>query len=328
MKLNKNQSERGISGCSLAIGVFDGLHRGHAAVISHLIDKARSNGLPPRVLTFSTHPDRLTRKREPNLLCTLNHRLALLKKLGVEKTIVMDFDEKLKNMEASEFASEILVKKLDCRLLIMGFDSAFGKGRKGDLARMSRLGQELGFNVNIAPTILFEGHRISSSTIRELLKKGDLEGVKLLLGRHFSMMGRVVHGKGMGRKLGFPTANLDLPGQLLPPFGVYSAWVTILDKGLEKLPAIVNAGLRPTFDNDPAGEVVEVHLIDYDGSSLYGETLELSITSFLRPERAFPSQQDLIDQIDMDIKKALTFLKQDLDQTIDSSPTPPTMPPP
>ena len=264
---------------SVAVGTFDGVHRGHLQVI----ETARRAGLRTSVVTFDPHP-RAVLGGGVELLATLARRLELLAAAGAEDVLVLRFDEKLAALSAEEFAEQML-RGIGAEAVAAGETFRFGSGREGDLDLLERLG----FDVRRVPLV----ENISSSRVRELLHAGEVERAAALLGRPPDVEGIVVRGDGRGRELGFPTANLDVPSNLLvPPDGVYAGWVR------DRL-AAVSIGTNPHFDG--VDRRVEAHLLDFDGD-LYGERLVIEIWSTLREQRRFDSLDDLVAAIGDDVE--------------------------
>ena len=305
----------------MTVGVFDGVHLGHQGVLRDLKALAREMDAPATVLTFESHPDHLVQGRTPPLLVSLKYRLVLLEREGVEQAVVLPFDKDLRNLSAREFAFRILKEALHCKALVMGFDSALGRGREGTLPVMTRLGEEAGFLVRQSFPILWRDRPISSSFLRRTVREGDLGLAWALLGRPPSFLGRVIRGQGRGRPLGFPTANLRPSGQVLPPPGVYAARA-VLDDGT--WPAVLNLGTCPTFEGKET--LLEAHLIGYQGKDFYGRPLEVFFHRRLRKERAFPSPKELAAQIQRDIRECLDALGEEGKPAVDTFPRPPKMP--
>jgi riboflavin kinase/FMN adenylyltransferase len=285
------------------IGVFDGVHLGHKRVLARAKELAASLGGEVVVVTFHVHPRAVTVGRAPPLITSLPHRLLLLEREGVDATIVLHFDERLRDMSAERFIDEILVGRIGVRALVLGPDGHFGKDRRGDFdfakARLAPLGVPV---ERVEPVKLADGRVVSSSSIREAVARHDIPASEELLGRPPALYGTVVRGDGRGRTLGFPTANLDLAGELRPGRGVYGASVAIDGR---PWPAVVNIGGRPTFH--PEGDVadaVEVHVIGFSGD-LYGRALEVRLLGRLRDERRFAGAEKLKAQIAADVAEAL-----------------------
>ena len=273
---------------SVALGTFDGVHRGHLRVI----DAARRAGLRTTVVTFHPHP-RAVLGGQVELLATLERRLELLEEAGVEDVLVLRFDEQLAALTADEFAERIL-RGIGAETVVAGETFRFGRGREGDLELLERLG----FDVRRVPIV----DNVSSSLIRELVHAGDPARAATLLGRPPEVEGIVVRGDGRGRELGFPTANLDVPTDLLvPPNGVYAGWA-----GGRR--AAVSIGTNPHFDG--VERRVEAHLLDFDGD-LYGERLVLEIWSPIREQRRFESLEELVAAIGDDVDRTRAAVRPD-----------------
>lgn len=285
----------------VTIGVFDGLHRGHAHVIEHLRAFADRVGGEAVVVTFDTHPMAVIAGAPPRHILSTEHRLVLLERLGVDATVVLPFDEAMRAMTHDVFVRDILVSGLGIRGLLFGYNSNFGHRGAGTPASVSTLAGEHDFAVVEAPAIHVEGRPISSSRIRDAIETGDFDEAAAMLGRPHSVFGTVVRGDGRGRQLGFPTANVDLGGEITPPAGVYQVVATL--RGQRRV-AVANLGYRPTFeggeDGPPPEPILEVHLPGVD-FSFYDEPLEVEFVRKIRDERAFPSKEALLAQIRADV---------------------------
>jgi riboflavin kinase/FMN adenylyltransferase len=282
---------------NLAVGVFDGVHRGHAAVIAAVSERAGTTA----VLTFDPHPVRiLCRERAPLQITTLEHKQHILGKVGIECLLVVRFDQQRASQEAEEFVREIAAAcQLGCVAVGVGF--RFGKDREGDLALLRDLGGELGFEVcGIDPVRDCGGQVISSTRVRAALDAGDIDCVTGLLGRDYSLFGEVEEGRRMGRQMGFPTANISLQNEQLPSFGVYAVGV---DLEGEYITGVANLGRRPTLNETQAEVLLEVHLFNFD-RDIYGRRLEVFFKSRIRDERRFDSIESLREQIGRDIAVA------------------------
>jgi riboflavin kinase/FMN adenylyltransferase len=287
----------------LAIGVFDGVHRGHQKLLRAVVEAAKEDDARPAALTFYPHPrEVILGQQEPFYLCTLDDRLALMAEMGLELVITLPFDEATRLTPAAEFVDSL------CRDLNLGqlWGGSFGLGhnREGDLPFLQRMGRERGFTVQPFESIVrWEGEPVSSSRIRHGLREGDMELVSACLGRHYCVSGVVVPGDGRGRQLGIPTANLDFwPKLLLPATGVYAAYA-IVDG--QRIPAAANIGYRPTVDGHTLN--VEAHLLNFDGD-LYGREIHLDIVARVRDERKFPNLEALVAQIQKDIVEVSKLL--------------------
>lgn len=288
----------------VAVGVFDGVHLGHQRLLHDLLEMASALQGVPTALTFRNHPDEVLRGRAPPLLVSVPHRLRLLRRAGVQRLVLLDFEPRLQNLTAREFAQQVLVGGLATRGLLLGYDSALGRDREGTPARFRELGQELGFVVREGQPFTVDGQPVSSTAIRAAIQAGDLAAAQRFLGRWPSVFGQVIRGQGRGRGLGFPTANVTPQTTVLPPAGVYAVEVILAGN---VLPGVANLGVRPTFAEGgaagPAATVLEVHLLDFAGD-LYGQDLEVCFLQFLRPEQKFASAELLREQIGRDVERA------------------------
>jgi len=286
------KAERGIS-----IGVFDGVHRGHQALLRQLLAESRRHGWRALVLTFANHPQEILNPPPPPLLTTVEERVQRLSDLGMDEALVLPFTEALSRYSAERFCREVLVEALGCRLLVAGEDFALGHRREGTISRLRELGRQLGFQVVVAPTVCHEGQPISSSHIRQLLLSGQIERANELLGAPFRLTGIVVAGAGRGKALGFPTINLQMPAdKLLPRHGIY-AGKAHLPKGVWD--AAVYIGVRPSFNE--ATPVVEAHLLDFQGVIPCGTPVAIDLLAFVREDRRFESIDALIEQMRADV---------------------------
>jgi riboflavin kinase/FMN adenylyltransferase len=278
----------------LAIGIFDGVHRGHQALIEEAQADAKKSGGTAVVMTFEPHPMMFFQRSEPPLrLSNPPHKELLLERQGVTHLAVLPFEAGRAGQTAEEFVADL---RTACRPLggiVVGADWKFGKGRTGDVALLQKLG---GFEVDGIAAVAIEGEVISSTAIRLAVARGDLAFAEKALGRPYAILGKVVPGQMMGQKLGFPTANIDAAGLQLPPDGVYAVRVILGDKSFE---GIANLGFRPTVSHDHQ-RVLEVHLFDF-GGDLYGMDAEVEFLRFVRGEKKFASVEELRDQIARDI---------------------------
>ena len=290
---------------AFTIGIFDGVHRGHQYLISCVVDKARENGTLSGVITFTEHPKEvLGYQNNVLLLTTVEERLKLLGEQGVDIILPLPFSREIAQLGAEEFLGQ-LKKYLRMRVLVMGPDSALGHDRQGDAIVLKQLAGQMGFDFIVVSPISIDGEIVSSSRIRQTLAQGDTKSANRMLGRFFSISGPVIKGRGRGRHIGFPTANIDPdPSLLLPANGVYASLVR-LDG--QVYPSVTNIGERPTFESE--GRTVEVHLIGFQGD-LYSEMLRIDIIDRLREERKFACPDDLRDQIIRDISQAEEILKK------------------
>lgn len=298
------------TGSWVAIGNFDGVHLGHQALIDHLISGARQENQMSVVVTFHPHPKvALESISAPFYLTTLQEKQALLQQLGLDLLVTLPFHPAVSNLSAQEFL-QILVTRLSAKHLVVGPDFAIGKGRQGTLSSLQPFIQYLGLQVHVVEQSTLEGYLISSGVIRQLLKEGDVSRAARFLGRFYALEGQVIQGKGLGSKLGFPTANLNLlePLKMLPQYGVYATWAFV--RGA-RYAAITNVGVRPTFEIYGL-PTIETLLLDFD-DNIYGEDLKVEFVSHIRAEQKFSDLSVLIDQINCDKKAArriLTYAKK------------------
>jgi riboflavin kinase/FMN adenylyltransferase len=285
----------------LAIGVFDGVHLGHQAVLGRALQDARAAGGTAVAVTFDPHPVRVLRPDQaPRLLTSTPHKLRLIREFGFEHILLIHFDAAFAATDPADFIRALAGASRPLREICVGFEWSFGKGRAGNLALLDRLGDELGFAEVGVPTVEVEGEIVSSTLIRRAVETGDLTRAGRLLGREFTILGTVVEGEQLGRKIGFPTANLSAHNEQFPPDGVYAVEAR---RGAQRLGGVVNIGVRPTIRHATGERVFEVHLFDFD-ESIYGEDLEISFRGFLRPEQKFPSLDALKTQIALDAAEA------------------------
>jgi len=289
---------------AVTIGNFDGVHRGHQALVASTLERARAVSGTAVVLTFDPHPARLLNPgRAPSALCTPIQKAEMLGALGVDRLAVLPFTPELARKGAEEFVREIVVSLLQARAVIVGEGFRFGRGREGDLSALRSLGQRLGFEVVAVAPVTHAGAAVSSSRVREALARGDVGEARALLGRAFWVEGRVVRGEGRGRRLGIPTANLETENETLPETGVY-AGTCRLPSG-EAVPAVVNRGRRPTFG--PGAETLEAHLLGWSGD-LYEARVRVGFEARLRDERRFADPAALAAQIREDAAHAEAIL--------------------
>ena len=291
----------------LALGVFDGLHVGHQAVIARAVKAAAEEGGLAGVLTFDPHPIRIIapQKAPTSLLETLEHKARAVADYGVELFIPLHFDAEIARMEASEFLAQLMVAPV--RTIAVGEDWRFGHNRSGDVTFLQDEAARRGFKLEAVPPVMHDGERISSTRIRQAVRDGNLGAAAQMLGRPYAVCGPVVAGKKLGRTLGFPTANLATGDAQLPPDGVWAVHATLADGS--NLQGVANLGVRPTV----AGEArsLEVHLFDFSGD-LYGQQLEIRFCHHLRPEIRFASLEALREQIQRDAQEARQLLSVDL----------------
>ncbi len=283
------------------IGVFDGLHLGHASILARLIASARERALPAVCVTFSVHPREVLAGESPRRILSLEHRLELLEARGVDDTVVIEFSREFAAVEAETFVEQLLVRRLGVRELVVGHDTAIGRARRGDAAFLAAAGRRHGFHVVAVGGVLVDGEVVSSTAVRAAIAAGDLPRAARLLGRPASLLGTVVRGEARGAALGFPTANLEVLSEAFPPFGVYAVTARC---AAGDLPAVMNYGLRPTFHQDEGHAVFEIHVLDRTDLQLYGQRMEALLLEHLRRERRFADAEELKAQIRRDCDRA------------------------
>ena len=290
-------------GMLLTIGVFDGVHLGHKYLISQLTERARQQDLLSGVVTFRQHPQEvLSPQTRLPFLTDLAERTNLLRNEGVEAIVTLSFTSELAQRSARQFVS-LLKNHLRMRGLVIGPDFTLGRNRAGNIDSLRTLGQDMNFTVTVIPPIMINSEVVSSTAIRNALTNGDMKKVLNLIGRPFSLNGRVTSGAGRGLELGFPTANLDIaPEQALPADGVYATWAYIDGKAYQSM---TNVGKHPTFSGSQ--RTVEVYILDYH-SDLYGHELKIDIMAQLRSEERFDTVDELKKQITEDIKQGRAIL--------------------
>jgi riboflavin kinase/FMN adenylyltransferase len=289
----------------LTLGNFDGVHRGHQALLAKVCERAHAMAGTAIVFTFDPHPLKiLAPEKCPLLITTTPQKMNLLARYGIAMTICVPFTHTFADQEPVTFVREILHKRIGVKEVYVGYDFAFGKGRKGtpDLLRM--MGATLGFHVEVFAPVHTEGTVVSSTRIRNLIQAGAIQEANQFLGRPYTLVGNVVPGFQQGRELGFPTANIMPVNELIPGNGVY---VTEVYRQGQCYPSITNIGVNPTFQRDHRR--IEVHLLHFD-HSLYGEQIELAFREKIRDERAFPSVAALVEQIKQDVQYTKEFFQR------------------
>ena len=288
----------------VALGNFDGFHRGHQAVVGRAVARAKAEGRPALVATFDPHPVRFFKPDVPPFrLTTLDQRQALFAEAGADAMLVFHFDAGLAGLTAEQFVTERLIGLIGAGGVVTGEDFTFGKARGGNVGLLAALGQAHGFLVETVGAVADEGAPVSSSRIRDLLQAGDPRGAAALLTRPFAIEGMVEHGDKLGRTIGYPTANLSLGSYLRPRYGIYAVRGRLADGRM--LDGAANLGIRPSFD--PPKELLEPYFFDFSGD-LYGQTIEVQLIEFLRPEAKFDSLEALTAQMAKDCDRARAIL--------------------
>lgn len=291
----------GPRGVCLAIGVFDGVHLGHQSVIGRACDEARRRNAISAVVTFDRHPNTVVAPQNvPPLIYPLSKKLRVIASLDMDAVCVIHFDKAFSEIPGEQFIRSLARDAGPVHAICVGQTFMFGRKRSGDIALLKTLAGELGFVLHALPDVSLDGQAVSSTRVREAVRAGQLDLAGRLLGRPYMLSGPVVAGSRLGQKLGFPTANLDVTGVLVPPSGVYAACAQV-DGRTHR--AAVNIGHRPTVQSPQAPLSVEAHLLDFTGE-LYGREIELTFLKKLRDERKFPSPDALRRQIEQDIAAA------------------------
>ena len=281
---------------AVALGVFDGVHLAHRAILGAAVEGARAADLSPVACTFDRHPmEILQPERAPAPITTLEERLGLIAETGVEATIVLAFTRELAVVEPEAFVKDILLTRLHAREVVVGFNHRFGRGARGDARMLEDLADRLGFKARVIPPMEIDGVPVSSTEIRGALQRGDVRRAAAFLGRPYAIAGTVTAGAGRGRTLGFPTANIAPDRTLLVPKGVYLGRVSV---DARPWPAVVNVGVRPTFGETTLA--IEAHLLTFSGD-LYGRGVRLEFLDRIRDEMRFGSVDELRAQIERDI---------------------------
>ena len=293
--------------CALTIGNFDGLHRGHRAMLDRLVAEARRANLPPAVLTFEPHPRELfTPDAAPARLSSLREKLELLRDAGIARVYLAHFNRGFASLSAEAFAGEIVARQIGARYVLVGDDFRFGKGRAGDNSLLATYGQQFGYLAEAMPEIAVDGRRASSTAVREALGSGNLALAEQLLGRPYRIGGRVVHGAKLGRQIGFPTANIQVKHNRPPLTGIF---VTEVHGAADRpLLGAASLGKRPTVD-DSGRIALEVYLPDFSGN-LYGRHLQVDFLHKLRDEAKYDGLDPLIAQIKLDVENARAFYRE------------------
>ena len=294
-------------GSVVTTGTFDGVHRGHQAIVRYLVDRARRVGGVPTVVTFDPHPREVLTGQPVPLLTTLDERADLLEALGVERFVVVPFSRDLSLLEPEAYVTDVLVDRVGLAEIVVGYDHRFGRKARGDRALLERLGAEHGFSVDVIPEQVEGDVTVSSTEVRRLLDDaGDAARAAVLLGRPYRITGTVVHGDARGRLIGFPTANVEpsTERKLVPAVGVYAVRVGL--PGGAVAGGMMNVGRRPTFEEDGATRA-EVHLFDVD-ADLYGRRLAVDVVARLRGERRFDGVDALAAQLGRDREDAQAVL--------------------
>lgn len=283
---------------TVALGNFDGIHLGHRELINKTIDLSKENKTVPSIFTFDCNFNEFKIGSKDTSLMSKVQKESMLDDLGIELLYIVNFCDVIKNMTPEEFVTEILLKKLNARVVIVGFNFKFGHKANGNVETLSELSKKYRFEVIVIPPIIKDDNLVSSTLIRQLINKGDVVQANKLLGRNYSMRGKVIRGKGRGTNLGFATANLECDVDYVSPKnGVYD---TIVKYNNKSYASITNIGINPTFAD--VGFSIETHIIDFK-EDIYGEYIEVEFIDFIRPEKKFETVKDLVRKVKADIQE-------------------------
>ena len=298
-----------LRGAALAIGNFDGVHRGHQALIARARERAAQSTRHGAshlagAMVFEPHPREVFHPERPHFhLTTLAQKMTLFERYGLDMAVVIPFDQRVAKLTAEQFVEQVLVAGLGVRHVVIGYDFYFGKSRGGSATEMQRMGAELGFGVSVIDPVAEDGEVFSSSAIRSEIAQGDVKGAAEMLGHYWSIVGTVVGGAHRGTGMGFPTANIVLPKSTVLAHGIYATFVVVAGK---RHMGAAYLGTRPTFDNGPP--VLEIFLLDFDGN-LYGREIEVAFVDFIRGDRRFEGMEALKVQIAADCARAREILE-------------------
>jgi len=293
------------AGVVLTIGSFDGVHLGHRALLERLMQEARACGLPAAVMTLRPHPRQFFNPQNaPNILTSDHQKARLLEEMGLDLLFFLPFDAAIAGMDRFEFLEQIVVGRCGTRKLVVGHDFRFGKGAEGTFEYLVQVAPALGIEVSQIEPLFAGGQCVSSTVIRERILEGEVEFIEDLLGRRYAIEGEVVRGRGIGNKLGFPTANVMPHNSAIPAHGVYAA-EAVVDG--QRWTAAVNIGIAPTIRQEEV--VIEAHLLDFDGD-LVGKTIEVVFCRHMRPEKKFASLEDLIAGIADDVANVRAYFQK------------------
>lgn len=290
----------------VTIGSFDGVHLGHQAILQQVKNKAAALNLPSVVMVFEPQPQEyFSGEKAPARLMRLREKIEALTDFGIDQVVCLQFNQALRSLTAQQFVDKVLVKGLRTRYLIVGDDFRFGCDRSGDFQMLKRSGAKANFEVQDTETLEVDGQRVSSTLVRKFLRQSDFAGAQDLLGRPFSIQGRVVYGQQLGTELGFPTANVQLHRYSAPLSGVFAVLVNI---GEEVLQGAANVGIRPTV-GDLVKPILEVHLLDFEGK-LYGQRIDVEFKHKIRDEKKFTTLDDLVENIQRDVNNIRVWFDQ------------------
>ena len=291
----------------VSIGTFDGIHRGHQSIINELVNRSKKTGRRNVIVTFDPHPRVIVGKEPVALLMTLEERLEIMEKMGVNVVFIINFNKEFASLSAAEFIQSYIYNGIGAEEIIVGNDHMFGKDRLSGIKELKEMSTKYGFNVIVVDPVFSQGQRISSSKIRHMLSNGDVENASDFLGRPYSLEGMVVEGDKRGFSLGFPTANIEPVNEkkIIPAHGVYFVNITIDDKIFY---GMLNVGVRPTFKSD-LKRIIEVHIFDFS-EILYNKKIRISFLNRLRNEMKFSKENDLINQLKKDKENCILLMNE------------------
>ena len=287
----------------IALGFFDGVHRGHQRILQTAVKIAHEKGYAPIVVTFANQPRAFLTQKPSQLITNNARREAYIRAQGIEEVYMLPFDAQMAAMQPEDFVKDILIGQYGCAAVVCGENYTFGAKGLGNGHLLEALGKKHGFECHVCFPVVHNGDTVSSTMIRNRIAEGEVATAIRLLGHEYILQGTVVHGRGVGRRLGFPTGNIELiPGMLVPKYGVYAAWLHT-DSGTYR--TAINIGIRPTFGLTTP--VVEFNILDFSGD-LYDAEVELSLVDYLRPEQTFASKEELVAQITKDVARVKEIL--------------------
>ncbi len=290
----------------VTMGNFDGIHRGHQQIFRALRKEAEAHRGTALVITFFPHPLKVLHpERAPRLITNIQDRIELMECHGIDAVLCLPFDQEFAAWEAERFVREILVERLGTKKVLVGEDFRFGRNREGGIRFLTKRGGAFGYEVQRVDPVRVGGLEVSSTRIRQSILEGRIRASAEMLGRPYTIKGKVVTGEKRGRDLGYPTANLETDAELIPPNGVYAARVVL---GRERLPGVASLGVKPTFSGKKHS--MEVHIFDFD-RDIYGEPLRMEFIEWIREEKSFPDPRSLVEQIDRDAAQARRILEQE-----------------
>lgn len=299
-----------IPSTAITVGTFDGVHFGHRHILNSLISKAKELNLTPVIFTFFPHPKTFFQKAENPvlLLNTITEKVNLFKEIGIENVVVYPFDKEFSQINFDTFVNDFLIERMNMKAMIIGHDNHFGKNRSGNFDTIQELSKKLNFEILKVSELTNEHQKINSTTIKELLLKGELKLANKLLGYNYILSGKVVDGLKIGTKIGFPTANIELKetSKLVPANGVYAVKVYVQENIFN---GILNIGNNPTFEEKQNQKTIEVHIFDFS-EDIYNQEIEIELTDYLRSEMKFRNKEELIAQIEKDIFQTKSILSK------------------